>query len=369
MASVKERADAATKEIASLTSEIDQTLASKRDTTLAAAAKDVGQPLAPIRCPPQQIKCRRKLHGHFGKITALDWSADGKTIVSASQDGNLLLWDALSTSKKQDVRLKSSYVMSVCIEKTTGQFVASGGLDNACTIHSVGGEGKAQLKTELVSHEGYIANCKFFHSPSKILTASADTTTLLWDVEKGTIIDTFQEHRANIIEMQLVGQTNFISTSVDKTIKLWDTRTSAKDGSVKTFTGHSGDVSGITMLKSCGGNTFGTCSEDGTVRVWDIRAYGEISKFGEILEQSERDPFSDGDAGFTSITSSNSGRLLFCGHSEGTVEAYDVLSPASKDPTYTIINAHETHVSCVGCSPTGEVLCTGSWDTQLKLFA
>ena len=182
----------------------------------------------------------------------------------------------------------------------------------------------------------------------------------------------------------VVSQSDFTSlyffhsslNSVDKTIKLWDTRTSSSksnssSGSVQTFTGHTADVNGITLLKSSNGTTFATCSGDGTVRVWDMRSYGEISQFGEIMDSSECDPFSDGDAGFTSITSSASGRLLFVGHSEGTVECYDILQQPNMDldPMYMLNNAHETHVSCVGVSPTGDVLCTGSWDTQLKLFA
>jgi len=371
-ASLKERADAATREIGTVTAEIDKTLSSKRDpkASLAAAGKSTATSLAPIRKPPQ-LKCRRKLEGHFGKITAIDWSADGTTIVSASQDGNLLLWDALTTSKKQDVRLKSSYVMSVCFEQTTGQFVACGGLDNACSVYEVGGEGKAKLKAELVKHEGYLADCKFFHSPSKMLTSSADQTTLLWDVDKGSIIQTFEEHKANIIEVALVGQNNFLTTSVDKSIKLWDVRTSAKEGSLQTFTGHEGDVNGITVLESSGGgNTFGTCSEDGTIRVWDTRSYGEIAQYGEIIDQTDNDPFNgEGDGGFTSITSSASGRLLFCGHSEGSVECFDILAPAQPDPLYTLHNAHEIYVSCVRVSPRGDVLCTASWDTRLKLYA
>ena len=97
------------------------------------------------------------------------------------------MWDAVTTAKKQTVRLKSSYVMSVCMEKE-GRFVAAGGLDNACSVYRVGGE-QSKLSTELVSHEGYLADCKFFHSPAKMLTASADATSLLWDVEKGQIIE------------------------------------------------------------------------------------------------------------------------------------------------------------------------------------
>jgi len=369
MATLQQRAEAARKEIGVLNAQIEKTLQSKRDGTLVAASQK--HLLAPIRGPPSQVKCRRTLKGHFGKITALDWTSDGTTVVSASQDGHLLLWDALSSSKKEDVKLKSSYVMSVCME-ASGQFVAAGGLDNACSIYKVGGPDKAELKTELVSHQGYLSSCKFFHSPTKMLTASADATSLLWDVTKGQIIDTFAEHKANITEVQLVDKNLYLSSSVDKTIKLWDVRSSAREGSAQTFTGHAGDVNGVSVLKSCstaeGATAFCSCSEDGTVRVWDTRAYGEVARFGQVSQQSERDPFSDGDAGFTSISASMSGRLVFCGHSEGSVVCYDIFS-SSKDPTYVIQGAHEEHVSCVGVSPTGDVLCTGSWDFNLKLFA
>ncbi|VEU40472.1 unnamed protein product [Pseudo-nitzschia multistriata] len=360
---LQQRLDAAKKEIASLNAKIENTLQSKSDGTLVAAAKEVT--LAPIRGPPSKVKCRRTLKGHFGKITALDWSTDGTTVVSASQDGNLLLWDALTTSKKMDIRLKSAYVMSVCMDKS-GQYVAAGGLDNACSIYSVGGTDQAQLKTELVSHEGYLADCKFFHSPSKMLTASADATALLWDVEKGQIIDTFQEHKSNLTEIQLVEQDMYLSCSTDMTIKLWDVRC-AKEGSVQTFTGHAGDVNGITMLPNTEG-AFSSCSEDGTARIWDIRSYGEVASFGQLVQQSERDPFSDDDAGFTSISASYSGRLVFCGHSEGSVWCYDIFS-GNKNPAYILGNVHEEHISCVKVSPVGEVLCTGSWDFNLKLFA
>jgi len=357
---MQQKANSLNKNIQTLNAQIFQTLAAKKDGSLAGAAQK--EALVPIR---SNVKCRRTLKGHFGKITALDWSGDGNTVVSASQDGNLLLWDAVSTSKKQTVRLKSSYVMSVCMEEG-GRFVAAGGLDNACSIYSVGGEAPSRLVTELVSHEGYLADCVFFRSPSKMITASADATSLLWDVERGQIIDTFAEHKSNLTNIRLFGENTFLSSSTDKSIKLWDVRTSAKRGSIQTLTGHASDVNGITVLPD--GATLASCSEDGTVRVWDLRAYGEVSSFGQLAQPDEGDPFSDGDAGFTSIAASNSGRLLFCGHSEGSVVCYDVLG-ATKDPAYVMNNAHEEHVSCVGVSPTGEALCTGSWDFTLKIFA
>jgi guanine nucleotide-binding protein G(I)/G(S)/G(T) subunit beta-1 len=260
--------------------------------------------------------------------------------------------------------MKSAYVMSVCMDNT-GQFVAAGGLDNACTIYQTT---TGQLKAELVSHEGYLADCKFFHSPDKILTSSADATSLLWDIPKGRIIDSFSEHSSNVTGCVLNGPQTFLTASTDATIKLWDVRTSAKGGSIQTLHGHKGDVSGIAVLPQTNGKSLVSCSEDGTVRVWDLRAYAEVSQFGQQVQDVDRDPFSDGDAGFTSITASKSGRIVFCGHSEGSIVGYDVLGN-NKDPAIILNNAHDEHVSCVKVSPSGEALCSGSWDFNLKIFA
>ena len=41
------------------------------------------------------LKTRRALKGHFGKVYSMSWSGSGKELVSASQDGKLIVWDAL----------------------------------------------------------------------------------------------------------------------------------------------------------------------------------------------------------------------------------------------------------------------------------
>lgn len=46
------------------------------------------------------IKQRRLLKGHQGKVLCLDWSsADKRHIVSSSQDGKMIIWDAFTTNK------------------------------------------------------------------------------------------------------------------------------------------------------------------------------------------------------------------------------------------------------------------------------
>ena len=60
----------------------------------------------------------------------------GKLLVSASQDGKLIVWNAASTNKVHAIPLRSSWVMT-CAFSPTGKKVACGGLDNICSIYNL----------------------------------------------------------------------------------------------------------------------------------------------------------------------------------------------------------------------------------------
>jgi len=76
-----------------------------------------------------KLKVRRTLKGHLAKIYAMHWAEDKVHLVSASQDGKLLVWDGLTTNKVHAIPLRSSWVMT-CAYSPSGGFVACGGLDN-----------------------------------------------------------------------------------------------------------------------------------------------------------------------------------------------------------------------------------------------
>ncbi|CAH0513821.1 unnamed protein product [Peronospora belbahrii] len=51
-------------------------------------------------------KCRRVLKGHFGKIYAMQWSSDNTSLLSASQDGKLIVWNGYTSNKIQSIPLR-----------------------------------------------------------------------------------------------------------------------------------------------------------------------------------------------------------------------------------------------------------------------
>lgn len=45
------------------------------------------------------MRTRRTLRGHLAKIYAMHWGSDSRNLVSASQDGKLIVWDSHTTNK------------------------------------------------------------------------------------------------------------------------------------------------------------------------------------------------------------------------------------------------------------------------------
>jgi guanine nucleotide-binding protein G(I)/G(S)/G(T) subunit beta-1 len=81
-------------EIATLQSKLEKVKKESNDTTLQEAAAGVPK-LDLNNTPAGRPKSRRTLKGHLAKIYAMHWAEDKVSLVSASQDGKLLVWDAM----------------------------------------------------------------------------------------------------------------------------------------------------------------------------------------------------------------------------------------------------------------------------------
>jgi len=309
----------------------------------------------------KNIKQRKHLKGHFGKIYALQWCSDSKHVVSASQDGKLIVWNGMSTNKIHSIPLRSSWVMT-CAYSPSGNLVACGGLDNLCSVYKLQTDtGTAPITpnrtyAELAQHEGYLSCCRFI-SDGEILTSSGDSTCILWDVEMKTPKAIFSDHNSDVMTVAVTetGNTNcFISGSCDVTdaCKLWDCR--QKQGCVMSFQGHESDVNSVQWFPD--GYAFGTGSDDSTCRLFDSRAMKQLAvyKTDKIL------------CGITSVDFSKSGALMFAGYDDYSCLAWDTVSNNSM---YSgVLDGHENRVSCLNMSKDGKAVCTGSWDTNLKIW-
>ncbi|OAQ66740.1 guanine nucleotide-binding protein beta subunit [Pochonia chlamydosporia 170] len=318
------------------------------DTSLRVVAQQAHEPI-----PRNQLmKAKRTLKGHLAKIYAMHWSTDRRHLVSASQDGKLIIWDAYTTNKVHAIPLRSSWVMT-CAYAPSGNFVACGGLDNICSIYNLNQQrdGPTRVARELSGHAGYLSCCRFINDRS-ILTSSGDMTCMKWDIETGQKVTEFADHLGDVMSISLnpTNQNTFISGACDAFAKLWDIRAGK---AVQTFAGHESDINAIQFFPD--GHSFVTGSDDATCRLFDIRADRELNVYGSesIL------------CGITSVATSVSGRLLFAGYDDFECKVWDV----TRGEKVGSLVGHENRVSCLGVSNDGISLCTGSWDSLLKIWA
>jgi guanine nucleotide-binding protein G(I)/G(S)/G(T) subunit beta-1 len=289
----------------------------------------------------------------------MHWAADNKHLVSASQDGKLIIWNGFTTNKTHAIPLRSSWVMT-CAYAPSGNFVACGGLDNLCSIYKVtpgsGNNEQSRLAyRELAQHEGYLSCCRFIDD-SKILTSSGDSTCLLWDIETRQVKANFSEHTGDVMSVSLNHARDpnmFVSGSCDANAKVWDLRSLGAGKCVKTFSNyHESDINAVQFFPD--GNAFGTGSDDASCLLFDLRSFRKMNQFksDKIL------------SGITSVAFSGSGRLLFAGYDDFNCQVWDTIRGVT---VQTLAPAHENRVSCLGVPQDGRALCTGSWDTFLKV--
>lgn len=352
--SLAERIAIAKKRVATLKQEV-QVVRESKLTAYKGIKSCLSGPSPPLI---SSLSIRKVLKVNFQKVYALSWSVSKPgDILSASQDGKLILWDTYQGLKKQMVPLRSAWVMSCDIEPTNGNLVACGGLDNLCSVYNLTQTDGPIVRThrELVAHDGYLSCCRFYDE-SSLITSSGDKTLMRWDVEMGRQTQVFSDHEGDVMCVSILPEANpnlFASGSCDNLAKAWDLRTGK---STITFRGHESDINSVCLFPD--GFSFGTGSDDASCRIYDIRSCGEVCKF-------QNDNIV---CGVTSVAFSKSGRILFAGYDDYNCLGWDVLGDVGAKHCLQM-QGHENRVSCLGVSVDGCAVATGSWDSSLKIWA
>jgi WD40 repeat protein len=108
-----------------------------------------------------------------------------------------------SIAKSGSIKLNSLFVIT-CAFSPSGNLVASGGLDNICSVYNVtkfltGTQNHNQPLTaqELTGHDGFISDI-VFKDDIHVLTASGDHSSALWDIPTGKLITQFKGHKREV---------------------------------------------------------------------------------------------------------------------------------------------------------------------------
>lgn len=389
-----------------LTQQLKKIKQENQDATLKSMAKNCQN----IMNSNYKLNNYRTLKGHFDKVSSCAWYPNSKNLVSSSQDGYLVVWDATKGLKNNLVELDDPYIMG-CDVSYNGQLVATGGLDNTCIVYKLGSEinedgRQTGLLSILRDHKEYISDLSFlYQSSTQLVTASGDKSCILWDTKKGGFVRHFYGHLGDVLSLS-VNKNNkdnfnpnlFLTSSSDKLAMLWDIRDPLV--SRKYFVNSKYDTSEIEFFPD--GNCFACGCDDGTIKFYDIRSDGELQtynidqvrryiNFNSLqnyspsyrnygLGSSTSVGFDSASArslhssmqalienpGVLSLDFSKSGRLMFSSYAESAcVFVWDVIT----GEIVGSLNGHNGIVSKVKVSPDGLGVATASRDETIKIWS
>ncbi|MCG9886628.1 MAG: hypothetical protein MH825_13875 [Cyanobacteria bacterium] len=334
-----------------------------------------------------RVREKNRLEGHGQTVWAVRVSPDGQTILSASSDRTVRVWNADGSPRRDRtgaplIFRATSNVSALAISPDGRYAIAGGNKDNPTlwiwsldgtlvrqfqghtesiycisispdgrTIASASEDRTVRLWTfdgkpirTLTGHGGPVQWVTFSPDGRTLATASDDRTARLWTLD-GQLLQTFQGHRDWVYNVSFSPDGQRLATgSTDKTIKLW-----RLDGKLlQTLTGHTSEVFSVAF--SPDGRQLASSSEDKTIRLWNLK--GETTA---ILR---------GHTGLvTSAVFTPDGRHMVSGSYDKTVRLWDLVGEPA-----TTVPAHLDRIQDTVVSPDGQRIATASIDGTIALW-
>jgi eukaryotic-like serine/threonine-protein kinase len=312
---------------------------------------------------------------HPAAVTDASLGGDG-LVVTGCADGLGRIWNLMRGSVVSI--LEHQGPLSCARFDPQGRTILTASQDGTAKIWSADGKHLATLK-----HQGPVNHAAFDSSGRLVVTASDDHTARVWETAHGTAVTPFLQHDSRVVGAALSPDgTQVVTVSDDVAARIWAVKDRAKapqllthtmaatcvafnangsrlatgsaDGYVRIWDPATGEQMGVPLWHESGvlgvvfhpdGIRIGTCSDDNTARFWDS-ATGQplttLLKHGGNVQCISIDP---------------RGRFILTGSVDGTARLWDIvpdrLAPstakqprstrAPRDPKKTWWSADRSH--------------------------
>uniref|UniRef100_A0A663NC55 Cilia- and flagella-associated protein 52 n=1 Tax=Athene cunicularia TaxID=194338 RepID=A0A663NC55_ATHCN len=201
-------------------------------------------------------------HAHSLGVTAIAATSDCKRIISGGGEGQVRVWEIHERIHKLGEILKEHLSAVSCIKiKKDNQECVTASLDRTCIIWDI---------VRFIRKQMILANtlfkCVCYHPEEyQIITSGTDRRIGYWEVFDGSVIRELEGSTSGSINgMDITSDgAYFVTGGDDRLVKLWD----YNEGAVThTGVGHSGNIS---RLKICPANKYiVSVSADGAILLW-----------------------------------------------------------------------------------------------------
>jgi hypothetical protein len=309
------------------------------DTTANYEDPAIDRPIAPISY--HHIVPGKRLSGYFSDVYSLQFSQDGKWLVSGHGDITFVdnavkIWDLDRHQLTHNLLGHLQGVNSLCVTPDS-QVAISASADGSLrwweivngTDSSTQVNERAAINDLTMTEDGYT-----------LVTGDKEGWLKIWNARDGQLLFSGKSQSLDITKVAIHTATQRIATaSSDRTIALWEL-----DGRlIRTISGHKNKISDLTI--SPDGKKIVSASHDLTIKIWDIET-------GSLLHQA---------IGHTKpiecIAISPDGQTLL---SAGEDRAIYLWSLANGNLLHSI-STQDRIVSSIAISDDGYTIATGSY--------
>lgn len=203
----------------------------------------------------------RTLQGHAGPITSIDESPDRRQLLTASEDNTARIWDVQTGQPLLSLEAHTDRLISA-IYSPDGDTIATLSYDGTVRLW----QPKRRPHVRIAAHNDWVRSAVFSPMPGQrfVLSASADGTGRIWDLQSGLLRLELRGHPEWVNSAAYSRDGRFIVTaSMDHTARVWN----AESGRLlATLTGHADWIRSAAF--SPNGEMIVTASKDKTARIW-----------------------------------------------------------------------------------------------------
>lgn len=205
------------------------------------------------------------------------FSADSRQILTASYDGNAVLWDT-ATARMISAPLRHNHGVLMAVFSPDRAQVATASFDRTARLWNLDRSGlwnidNASSGFAVLNHCSFVLQALFSKHNQRIITASSDRMVRDWELpgsRPGMITLT---HSNSVLHAEFSPDaTRVVTASSDQTARIWDARTGLP---VTAPLVHSGAVYHATFNSNS--TIVATASADGTARLWNAATGAQIS--------------------------------------------------------------------------------------------
>jgi WD40 repeat protein len=284
----------------------------------------------------------RTLEGHSGPVNCVAITPDDQSVVSASRDKTLIVWNWERGQELQILEGHDDWVNFVALTPD-GKLAVSASRDETLKVWDL--TAGHELQT-LIGHTDSVNSVALTPDSQRAISASDDKTLKVWDLATGQELRTLKGHDGPVMSVALApdGQ-RAISASVDRTLKVWNLATGQE---LRTLKGHIGWVNSVALTPD--GQCAVSASFFDSVKVWDLATSQEL----RTLEHAH----------VNCVALTPDGKFIVSASWDETLKVWDLATGQE----LRTLKGHNHCVTSVALTPDGQHAVSASLDGTLKVW-